>query len=187
MEQWKLLLLVAFFALLRWLFRGGGLQDILGGGDKEDQPPSPRQAQPEETEEERVRKFMKALGVPPTQTPPRRVPPPAVQKTRDVPVPRRAPAKPAYVPKIVPLPQPVKAAVAPATEPMSAQMAAVEEAYKAGTEFKAVAAVPLPEIKGMDVRALLKSPDSIRTAVILRELLGPPRSLQSFSSTPNVL
>jgi hypothetical protein len=31
----------------------------------------------------------------------------------------------------------------------------------------------------LDIRSLLKSPQTIRAAIILREVLGPPRSMQA--------
>jgi hypothetical protein len=48
----------------------------------------------------------------------------------------------------------------------------------------AIPTAPQPA-PAVDLQAMLKTPASIRTAFILREILGPPRSLQSFSDAPS--
>jgi hypothetical protein len=195
MQEWQILLFVALFALLRWILRSGGLGKLLGSGDEGRQPPTSRQpttrAKREETEEERVRKFMEALGVPPAEAPPRRVTSPARKAPTEARrgAQRRVVQKPAYVPQPAPRPAPVAPAVEPEPEPVERQEAAsfAEPSQMPGKLKPVTTAVPARSPRSFDLKNLLASADSIRSAVILREVLGPPRGLQSHIATPNVL
>jgi hypothetical protein len=142
-----------------------------------------------ESDEERIRRFLEALGQP-TGT---RPPPPVTPRT-DIPPRPLAPVQPPPGPipsvrnvltrrkrqivetaKPPPLPifepresPPARAELPPPIEPPL-------EAYAIDAESKTKAARA-----GMDIAALLYSPTGQRNAIILREIFGRPRSLQPF-------
>ena len=179
------LLLVAVAMLFRWLASVAAKS----GKDSEDPntrstsipPPIPRA--PANSEEERIRKFLEALG----QAPGSRPPPPVTRRpqttlAREEPkrtfvpaVPKRQIATPPVVQKTSP-PQaqdPVfELKEAPAPPPVMTTPAPV---YLAATQ-----PVIQPAEDKIDILALLRSPAGLRNAIILREIFGPPRSLQSF-------
>jgi hypothetical protein len=141
-------------------------------------PPSPRR---EETEEDRIRKFLEALGQPTTSKPP----PPVVPRT-DIPPRPVAPIKPpremipnptwrTLKPELqreIKLPQQI-----PPTRETPLQSAPVTgtpaEAYAIATATVAQA----PESK-LELAKLLRSTSGLQNAILLREIFGPPRSLQ---------
>ena len=146
-------------------------------------PPVPRAAM--QTDEERIRKFLEALGQPATSKPP----PPIVPRT-DLPPRPLAPVQPPPIPtarniltrrkrQIVepakfPAPAPISErpeALPPRELPPSIKSAV--EAYAIDTESKTNAART-----GTDIATLLRSAAGLRNAIILREIFGPPRSLQ---------
>jgi hypothetical protein len=167
-----------------------------------------------QSEEERMRKFLEALGVPPGTTPPPRISRPAPPPLPGVPA-RQAPRR-ATVEIGPPLREPVRRAAEsprartrptvdqpppmPAAPPRSApSSAAVEPETRApgASETQAAAelawttaqpSAPGPAAPSAQQRerilALLKSAGTLRTAVVLREILGPPRSLQPSEFQP---
>ena len=139
---------------------------------------------PVESDEERIRRFLEALGQPPTSKPP----PPVVPRTDLPPRPlapvqppiptvrnvltrrKRQIAEPTKFPSPPPIPErhearPPRELPAPIKSPV--------EAY---------AIDPEPKTKGAhtrtDIATLLRSAAGLRNAIILREIFGPPRSLQ---------
>ena len=192
------LLLVAVALLFRWLASKAGQT---GKGSEESdrrststpQTPPPIPHASAETDEERVRKFLEALGQPTTSKPP----PPIVPRT-DIPprpvAPIRPPAdmRPFSMPRrgltseerrkrrmILPTPSSARAPVFEvhettlSTEPAPPVVKRSAEAY-------AIAIEPAtkPEQSKTDIAALLRSASGLRNAIILREIFGPPRSLQ---------
>jgi len=171
-------------------------------------PPAPRQeytqpvqrSQPK-TDAERIREFLEALGQPAgtapppkvqprTQIPPRPVapvqPPASMrpfgkpefrtwkEKVKEIVVTKLPPAK-----RIVPPP----AVPAEANEPGA--WIAEEEAEVGVAQKKEVVSrvsAPLTQAPSAETlwKQILRSPDSLRTAVILREIFGPPRGLQQL-------
>jgi hypothetical protein len=158
-------------------------------------------ARPQETDEERMRRFMEALGVPVTSVPPPRkiARPGRVPQTGQPP---RTPARPAQVAKTAP-PPPIPASPVQGEPPhviLSAMAETSQTRPEPETSFPeaslpvAVAAVDespadasstlktepvisnLPE----NIRAMLRNRDSIRSAILLREILDAPRGLQSY-------
>ena len=168
-------------------------------------PPQVRRA-PTESDADRIRKFLEALGQPPTSTPPAPVAhrtdipprpvapvqPPAViprtwglpgqrQTKRDVSEREIPPPEPRrhveLVPPIVPAP------VGPAFEVHEGALAVELEQptiVKTSVGTGSAAARPIakePDFK-TDIAVLLASKSGLREAIILREIFGPPRSLQ---------
>jgi hypothetical protein len=184
-------------------------------GEEEPTPkPEPRILKPiprapAESDEERIRKFLEALGQPASS----RLPPPVTPRT-DLPPRPLAPVKP---PTAYPLPQwkkstpeerrkavvilresppsasarhaakisPPAMTVSPAfevhQEPLLAEQPPI---FKTPTE--AYAAATRPIAKGVelktDIATLLASKSGLRDAIILREIFGPPRSLQALDA-----
>ena len=160
---------------------------------------------PAESDEERIRKFLEALGQPTASTPP----PPVVLRTEIPPRPL-APVKPptSYPPspwkllreeqrkrdiirKESPPPETAKRAEkifpptitgAPAFEVHEGPP--IEQSPIITTPVEAYAAATRPVSKGMDLKTdiatLLASKSGLRNAIVLREIFGLPRSLQAF-------
>ena len=158
------------------------------------------------TDEERVREFLEALGQAPGTSPPPQVQPrtqfpsrplapvqPPVsmrpfarpefrigkQQKKDTVV-LQPPTEPAKIKRVV-VPPPPSPVVVERNEP-GAWMAQ-EQAQPASVTAKTAAAVPTDEpvlqaTAEISWRRILRSPDSLRTAIILREIFGPPRGLQ---------
>jgi hypothetical protein len=165
--------------------------------------PRPNQRAPAESDADRIRKFLEALGQPPSSTPPppiaprtdippRRLapvqPPPVIPRAWGLPRARReitqkespSPELPSRVEKIV-VP-PVTAAAAPAFEVHEIQQ---EPIVKTPVEAYAAATRPIinrPDLN-TDIASLLASKSGLREAVLLREILGPPRGLQALDAT----
>jgi hypothetical protein len=170
-------------------------------------PPSVRRA-PAESDAERIRKFLEALGQPPTSSPP----PPVAPRT-DIPPRRLAPVQP---PPVIPgtwrlpreqrqkpdatqresrppeqpsrlqeiVPPPVSAAT-PAFEVHEASPVDLQQPPILKTPVEAYAApkafgVAKREDFKRDIASLLVSKSGLRDAIILREIFGPPRGLQAF-------
>ena len=217
-----ILVIAGIVTLVRWLTTK----------DENSAPPAPGDAPPARnagpTEDERMRRFLEALGVPADshapqterraaseQRAPRTAQPPPLQ-----PQPRKMYPVPPIVdrpvrwPKPVVVPPPVPRE-APAAESAPAPSLPVEELYlpelktAAHVEYRSVAStvsatpdqkpsrpmLPLsvpgesdsgsPRVE--ELRELFRSPRELRAAIVLREILGPPRSLQSagaFSTLP---
>lgn len=172
----------------------------------------PIQRAPRESDADRIRKFLEALGQPPSSTPPRPVlprtdvPPRGLAPVQPPPVipgawrlPRERAEKPdisdrestpleqpSGLQQIVPPPVPLAATTAfevheeirvelqqqPTAKPST-------EAYAGPKDF---GIAPRADFK-MNIPALLTSKSGLRNAMILREIFGPPRSLQTLDET----
>ena len=171
------------------------------------QTPRPIQRAPQESDADRIRKFLEALGQPPSSTPPSPVlprtniparplapvqPPPALPRVWRLP--RQRAEKPdvsqkesasleqsgglqQIVPPVVP------ASAAPTFEvqaafPVGPQQPSVKTAVEsdaAGSEIVAKRAG-----SKTDIATLLASKSNLREAILIREILGPPRGLQTL-------
>jgi hypothetical protein len=171
------------------------------------QTPRPVQRAPRESDSDRIRKFLEALGQPPSSTPPQ----PVLPRT-DIPPRRLAPVQP---PPVIPgvwrlpreraekpdvsqtestrieqpsrlqqiVPPPVPTPAAPAFEvhealPVEPQPSII----KTPVESDATASQGVAKRAGSkrDIATLLGSKSSLREAILLREILGQPRGLQAF-------
>jgi hypothetical protein len=170
------------------------------------QTPRPIQRAPRESDADRIRKFLEALGQPPSSTPP-----PLVLPRSDVPPRRLAPVQPPPVlpgmwrlhrehrkkpdirqresapleqpsrlQQIVPLPVPPP--VAPAFEVHEALPVELQQSPIIKPPVEAYAAATGAVAKRadfkMNIATLLASKSSLREAILIREILGTPRGLQ---------
>jgi hypothetical protein len=162
-------------------------------------PPIPRG--PAETDEERIRKFLEALGQPTTSKPPPPVMPrPTYQKPvvlPHVPPPFASPlppltTRPPDLPREIKLPGQLTPTHKAKTFTPKIAEPSTFEAYedplpsespptiKTPAEAYAIATRPVltPGQSKTDISVLLTSTSGLRNAIILREVFGPPRSLQ---------
>jgi hypothetical protein len=156
--------------------------------------PTPIQRAPTESDEDRIRKLLEALGQPPTSRPP----PPVVPRT-DIPARPLAPVQPPasplsqlrreklrkreVVPKQIP-PQPLVRDVeeivpppitrAPAFEIHEGPLPIGSQAIIA-KPVAAYTSIAKDEESKAHIAKLLASPSGLRDAIILREILGAPR------------
>ena len=171
------------------------------------QTPRPIQRAPRESDADRIRKFLKALGQPPTSTPPAPVaprtdvpprplapvqPPPVIpgrwrlpREQREKPdVSQRESApfeQPSRLQQIVPPPEPPPAA--PAFEVHEAVPVELQQPPVIKTPVEAYTATQAVTKRAdftMNIATLLLSTSGLRDAILLREILGPPRGLQAF-------
>jgi hypothetical protein len=169
--------------------------------------PIPRE--PDETDEQRIRKFLEALGQPTTSKPPTPVTQrPSYQKPIVVPRVRPITAsglpplttRPPDLPREIKLPGQItptrearrfqpRVAEAPAFEVQQGpaplepppMITTAAEAYAVATAPAPTTSAPRSEIARM-----LRSTSGLRDAIILREILGPPRSLQPLDLVGSV-
>ena len=205
------LLLIAVAALFQLLSKA---ISKAGKSDSNETPSSPRpqtprpiQRAPRESDADRIRKFLEALGQPPSSTPPR----PVLPRT-DIPPRRLAPVQPPPLTPGVwrlprerrekpdvsqresaPVEQPseleqiapplVPPPVAPAFEVQEALPVELQQPPIIKTPVEAYAA---PKASGVlttadfkaNIATLLASKSSLREVILLREILGTPRGLQ---------
>jgi hypothetical protein len=148
-------------------------------------PPIP--PAPVEPDDVRIRKFLEALGQPAGSTPP----PPVTQR----PI-YQKPVVPSELPKRITLPGQISQAPyqKKTFKPKAAEasfevhqatakaLSAPPLPLKSPAEAYAAATSPTPALARSEtnIAALLRSPSGLRNAIILREIFGPPRSLQPF-------
>jgi hypothetical protein len=171
------------------------------------QTPRPIQRAPRESDADRIRKFLEALGQPPTSTPPPPVaprtdvpprslapvqPPPVIpgrwrlpreqREKPDVSQRESAPCEqPSRLQQIVPPPEPPPAA--PAFEVHEAVPVELQQPPVIKTPVEAYTATQAVTKRAdftMNIATLLLSKSGLRDAILLREILGPPRGLQAF-------
>jgi hypothetical protein len=173
------------------------------------QNPQPIQRAPRESDADRIRKFLEALGQPPSSTPPSPVvpranipprplapvqPPPALQRVWRLPR-QRAEKQEVKEPESASLEQsgglqqivPVVPALPASTFevheafPVDPQQSAV---IKTAVESDAKANQIVAKRAGSkpDIVTLLGSKSSLRQAILIREILGPPRGLQELDA-----
>ena len=136
----------------------------------------------DETDEQRIRKFMEALGQPTTSKPPAPAAPrPTYQ--RPVVLPHVGPMK-SPLPPLKTRPPDLPREIlreGPPPEPVPIIKTTVAEAYAIATQPASKSART-----DIDVATLLRSTSGLRNAIILREIFGPPRSLQPLDLVGSV-
>src|SRR6266404_7730371 len=175
-------------------------------------PPSQRArpiaSESEESDADRIRKFLEALGQPTTSKPPEPVAPrPTYQRPTVLPhvppLPSPLPplkTRPPDLPREIKLPGQItptreartfqpRVAEAPAFEvQQGAPLLESLPVIKTAAEAYAIATQPIPKSARteIDVATLLRSTSGLRDAIILREIFGPPRSLQPLDLVGSV-
>ena len=179
--------------------------------EPETETPRPQRA-PRESDADRIRKFLEALGQPPSSSPPRPVlprssiPPRPLAPVQPPPVipgmwrlPREQREKPDVIEReIAPLDQPgrLQEMVPPPVPAPAAPVFEVHEASSVELQQPAIITPPVEDFATpkptrvaeradfkMDIAMLLASKSSLREAILLREILGTPRGLQPVDVT----
>lgn len=150
----------------------------------------PRPQRPPQTaqsgDDERLRKFMEALGVPAAPPPPpRQIVRPQQALPRVQPITRKQPPRRVYTP-----PPPAPSQSSYQAETVGAQSLA-STGYEVATETVQMAsAVPgvgaQTSSAAADLKSLLRTSSNIRVAVLLKEILGTPKGLQSADVIPGL-
>jgi len=192
------LLLVAVAVLFQLLAKTAAK----AGKDQTKRASTPRtltqlQRPPTDSDEDRIRKLLEALGQPPTSRPP----PPVAPRTEIPPRPV-APVQPPMsplsqlrrdkrrkreaTPKEIPPPRTVRGAekMVPSAFEVQKEQLPIEPTpiFKAPAETYAGVTPTIAKAQGpkTDVATLLASTSGLRGAIILREILGPPRGLRTL-------
>ena len=234
MEQILFLVLLAIVGLLRWISSAAEERRNREAEKRTGTPPpnTPIQRAPAETEEERIRRFMEALGVPTAPPPPQsqqqQAPPPPPRKEAPRPTRKTLPVDPfpsprggLPIPPVVaapappPMPQPPRPLIPPRPSPTPAppplptrETTVLPEVPvgRRGADFdvrdidggyedvwrsapggrKAAAADPAATMPAT-LAARLRNKEALRDAIILREVFGPPRSMQPLEPEPRGL
>jgi hypothetical protein len=158
--------------------------------------PRPTPRAPTESDENRIRKLLEALGQPPTS-----IPPPPVAPRTDIPPRPLAPVQPPFSPlsqlrreksrkpeviaKEIPPPRTIRGAekIVPAAFEVHKGQFPIAPApiIKAPVETYAEVTRTIAKAEERkNIAALLASTSGLRDAMILREILGPPRSLRAI-------
>ena len=177
--------------MLRWLVSQKGQS----GKDVSQPPKTPAQPIPRgesQTEEERIRRFLEALGQPPGAKPPPAV---ARRSTRretvsHIPPPVRSP-----LPPLTTVPPPLPTAAEPPPIPRQEKTriftpaGAIDpffEVRETGQTDDSALALPTAKTslgrQATGLAARLATRQALRDAIILREIFGPPRSLQPLET-----
>jgi len=185
-----------FFQLLTRAARKTGQrpEDTTRRSTSPSQRSRPLVSESDETDQERMRKFLEALGQPTTSRPPEPIPPrPTYQKPVVLPPPPGLPRE-IRLPGQIPPTREAKTfrpRVAEASKfevhegPPPLEPAPV---IKTAAEAYAIATQPVskPSEGKIDIAAMLRSTSGLRDAVILREIFGPPRSMQPLDLVGSV-
>lgn len=192
------ILLIAMAALFRVL--------MSKARDSSRKPPPrstslPRTIQPRsssESDQERIRRFLEALGQPTSSTPPAPIAPrPTYQKPIVLPhvgpfqsplppLTTRPPNLPGEMPPLLPRQvSPVKSPPASVPAVAAPPVFEVHTSVAAAGDTTPVQRTLEPAKSPVDLFNLFGSPSALRNAIILREIFGPPRSLQRFDLIGN--
>ena len=177
--------LAIFFQILTKVATKGRRRpgDTTGGSTSPSQRARPMASESEETDADRIRKFLEALGQPTTSTPPAPVAPrPTYQRPTVLPhVPPFGSPLPPLKTRPPDLPREVVREDLPLPESVPVIKTAAAEMYEFATQPVSRSA----EAK-IDITTLLRSTSGLRDAIILREIFGPPRSLQPLDLVGSV-
>jgi hypothetical protein len=180
------LLLIVFVALVRWL--ASKAKQTQNQQTPPTPPPAPSsrpipRGGESQSEEERMRKFLEALGQPPGTTPPKVTPRPREVRPKIFP---QLPPLTTAPPPLVAAPRTRRAMPPPLPVEGTTRKLPTgpEPAFEVRNIARQTSSEPSPEIRrtarvSFDPQIKLGSPADLRTAIVLREIFGPPRSLQS--------
>jgi hypothetical protein len=178
-DQPWILLIIAAITLVRWLIQKGKTE---AQNTQSPPPPPPTPSRPitrggeTQTEEERIRRFLEALGQPPGSAPPKVTP-----RRRDV-QPKIYPRLPPLTTAPPPLPPETRVSIPPPLpdEVRIHRPTVLEPDFEVREVARQTSSEPLPETRtSTAARIKLGTPQDLRTAIVLREIFGPPRSMQS--------
>jgi hypothetical protein len=175
------LLFVAVAILFQLLTRAASKTGRRTGTDQKRRSTSAAPLKREETDEDRIRKFLEALGQPTTSKPPPPVAPrPTYQKPIVIPRPEQKPVTRTILSPLPPLATrppdlPTETQLPP--EPMPPSEPIPEAEIRVAFEPTTPPISKQMEAK-TDITTLLRSTSGLRQAILLREIFGPPRSLQ---------
>ena len=184
-SPWFLVLLV-LVTLVRWLVSKAKSRVEEGQSPMEPPPTQPiTRGGQTQSEEERIRKFLEALGQPAGSSPP---PPKVIPRMRTV-LPKIFPSLPPL--KTVPPPLPVEEATPfvapPPLPPQASAFRPLEADFQVQDFARQTSSEPPADKRRSGARSFARikfgSPQDLRTAIVLREIFGPPRSLQPFDLT----
>jgi len=177
-----ILIIVVVAALLRWLS-----QKSDSGKQDPERPTVPDQPIPRggetQTEEERIRRFLEALGQPAGSRPPPKVAPKRETRPRVFPtLPPLTSAPPPLPTSLTPAasappPRPIQRVFTPAPV-QEASFEVRDLAPQTSSDLVAERRRTATEQQGLLLK--LRSNQGLRDAIVLREIFGPPRSLQAF-------
>ena len=213
------LLFVAIAILFQILTRAATKAGRRSGDTKRRSTSPSQRARPltensDETDQERIRKFLEALGQPTTSKPPPPVAPkPTYQEPvllpRKEPEPARRPSVLSPVPPLTTRPQGLPQIRLPQQTPPTRGARTFQPKLAEAPKFEVhegpPTLKPLPVLKSaaeayaiptaptrtvprskIDIAAMLRSTSGLRDAIILREIFGPPRSLQPLDLVGSV-
>jgi hypothetical protein len=182
-----ILIIVIAAALLRWLSQRSRTENQDPERPTAPSEPIPRGGETQ-TEEERIRRFLEALGQPAGSRPPPKVAP----KRETKPSVFANPTSPPLTTVPPPLPVPPTPAVPPPPPlPILQRIFTPAPVQEAGFEVRDLGAQTSSELvpgaqrvaaEQQSLSVKLRSPQGLRDAIILREIFGPPRSLQSLET-----
>lgn len=195
-----LLVVAGLFQLLGRVARKGSTGETKRTSEPPPRTPKPIPRAPKQSDEERVRKFLEALGQPPASRPP---PPVAQRPTYRKPlvlphVPPLGSPLPPLVTRPTDMPQEIQippSVASPPAQPIQTRppldevMFAVHETGAPPEPTPGLIGATVPKdrtqpqsaasARNIDLAMLLRSPMGLRGAVIVREILGPPRGLRA--------
>ena len=205
MENLLFIALVAAVGLIRLIMQAAENKKNAEAARRDSPAPAmPVQRAPAESEEERIRRFMEALGVPKgTVPPPRKVtsrPPRKILPVDPFPLPRPieqlsppVAAQPVEttptmsVPDPIPMP-PITVFAESPPQPTAPAIFTVQGSATPLTPAAVAAVPPSGVVAPQTTRALtgvvarLGTSQGLRDAIVLREIFGPPRSMQPFDA-----
>jgi hypothetical protein len=191
MNDTLIFLVLAGLALIfKWLTSHGS------SDSEKSEPPSPNEQapprrQPPQSDEERIRRFLEALGAPPGTRPPPPVRPRRVV-TPPAPPAQRPRAKRSWVQPLPPLittpkdlgpPPPTTVSIEPIAAEVAPPIAVAPPLPVIVPSSPSPMPRPAASLRAMprqSLSTLLRKRSSVRQAIILREVLGPPRGLQAL-------
>jgi hypothetical protein len=184
MDQLVLLLIIGAISLINWLLQKSAEHREKKKAEslRRDGPPQPIY-QDRETSgpNEQARKFLEALGLPDDALPPTPVAPPPLPPGRqaDIGHSEQAPPKPPVRRNFLHKVQPDLERRLFASEVVEPVFEPIPKARRSIPVAPPVATADAPA-GGSKIRSQLATPEALRRAIIVREILGPPRALQDL-------